>query len=103
MGKKENKQVVLHKGCSCFADLVTAAIIMNHGFMSLGIDETFNMFYISPYFDCTLPILSMIYPKVNYLIFVALYILGFTFIAFLIFIIARGIIKLTRRKKKVVC
>ena len=91
------------KAVPVFAVLVTAAIIMNHGFMSLGIDETFNMFYISPYFDCTLPILSMIYPKVNYLIFVALYIFGFTFIAFLIFIIARGIIKLTRRKKKVVC
>lgn len=100
--KKVNRWFYI-KAIPVFAVLVTIAIIMNSGFMSLGIDETFNMFYISPYFDCTLPILSMIYPKVNYLIFVALYIFGFTFIAFLIYIIARGIIKLTRRKKKLAC
>ena len=97
--KKINRWYFI-KAVPVFAVLVTIAILANNAFMSLGIDETFNMFYISPHFDCTLPILSMIYPKVNYLIFVALYILGFTLIAFIIFLIARGIIGLTRRKKK---
>lgn len=97
--KKINRWYFI-KSVPVFAVLVTIAILANNAFMSLGIDETFNMFYISPHFDCTLPILSMIYPKVNYLIFVALYILGFTLIAFIIFLIARGIIGLTRRKKK---
>ncbi len=92
------------KAIPVFAVLVTIAIIANNFFMTLGIDETFNMFYISPHFDCTLPLLSLIYPRVNYLIFVSIYIFGFTLIAFLVFIIARGIIKLSRkRKKKAVC
>ena len=89
------------KSIPVFASLVTIAMIANEAFMLLGIDETFNMFYISPHFDCTLPLLSLIYPKVHYIFFAALYIFGFTLIAFIVFLIARGFSKIKKRKKAV--
>ena len=65
--------------------------------MGLGIDETFNMFYISRHFECSLPILSMIYPKVPYLVFFLIYTLGFILVAMLIYYIVVGIYKLVKK------
>lgn len=39
--------------------------------------ETFNMFYISPYYPCTLPLLSILYPMMPYACFLLMYIIGF--------------------------
>ena len=55
--------------------------------VSMGNTETFNMFFISPYFDCTLPILSIIYDKVPYFVFYLIYMLGFVLISYIIFIV----------------
>lgn len=65
-------------------------------------DETFNMFYVSPLFPSTLPVLSMIYPKVPWVVFFLLYLIDFTLVAFLVFLAAKGISKLTgsRQQKK---
>jgi hypothetical protein len=87
------------KSIPVFASLVTVAMIANEAFMLLGIDETFNMFFISRHFDCTLPLLSLIYPKIHYVLFAALYIFGFTLIAFIVFLIAFGFSKIKKRKK----
>ncbi len=57
-------------------------------------DETFNMFYISPKFECTLPVLSIIYPKVPYIVFLLLYIVGFSIVELIIFLIFYAIAKL---------
>lgn len=40
-------------------------------------DETFNMFYISPYFPCTLPLVSIIYANAPYAVFLLCYVVGF--------------------------
>lgn len=56
--------------------------------------ETVNMFYISPYFDCTLPVLSMIYPLVPYVVFLLLYVLGFSFVGYLVYLINKLVTKL---------
>ena len=56
-------------------------IVMYHALFKEGAKyagQTFNMFFISPYFNCTLPILSSIYPKVPYLVFLFCYLLAFT-------------------------
>lgn len=53
--------------------------------------DTFNMFYISPYFDCTLPVLSLIYPKVPYIVFFFIYTLGFCLAVTVVFYLAKGI------------
>ena len=67
--------------------------------VSIGNTETFNMFFISPYFDCTLPILSIIYDKVPYFVFYLIYMLGFVLISYIIFIVETSIYKLVLKKK----
>ena len=85
---------------------VAVALIMNIGVHSWlikeGIDETFNMFYISPYHPSPLPVFSLIYPHVPYFVFLLLYLLAM----FLGGIIVLGIQKLIvafGRKIKELC
>lgn len=89
------------KGIPVFCILSLIAIILDVAvykiFMLNGIEETFNMFYISPYFPCSLPILSIIYEKVHYSLFLVLYILGFTFVAYLVYTIEKLIINTVRK------
>ena len=84
------------RGIYVFAGLVLIAMAMNigvyHLFQNLGMDDTFNMYYISPYFDCTLPILSIIYPLIPYPAFLIMYIVGFSLIAALMYYVQRAII-----------
>ena len=98
--KKLNLQYFI-KGIPVFAVLSLLAIILDisvyKAFVAHNIDETFNMFYISPYFPCTLPVLSMVYEKVHYSIFLILYILGFTFVAYLVYNIEKLIINIVRK------
>ena len=84
-----------------FAGFATVAMLLNvivyHTFVATGIDETFNMFFISPYFDCTLPILSMVYSAVPYPVFLFIYIGGFALVAFVIYLIIKGIVHLYKK------
>ena len=69
-----------------FLILVAVALLLNigvhHALVAAGLsDETFNMFFISPYHSCTLPILSLVQPHLSYPVFLFLYILGFSLIA----------------------
>ena len=81
------------RGVGVFAVTVAIALVMNVAvfniFESLAIDETFNMFYISPYFDCTLPVLSGVYTAVPYPLFLIVYIFGFTFAGALVLYLVR--------------
>ena len=54
-------------------------------------DETFNMFYISPLFPSTLPVLSMFWGKMPWVVFFALYLVGYTLAALIVYIVAKGI------------
>lgn len=66
------------KATIIFVIMLVLALVMNiiwH--YCSNIDETFNMFYISPYFPCTLPLLSIIYAKVPYAVFLLIYVVGF--------------------------
>jgi len=86
-----------------FSALASVALIMNiamyHIFLANGIDETFNMFYISPYFNCTLPVLSDIYPKVPYPVFLIIYILGFALVSAIVYAIEKGVVTLCSKIK----
>lgn len=68
-------------------------------FSAVGIDETFNMFFISPYFDCTLPVLSLFYPMLPYPLFLVLYVVGFLIVGAVIFFASLGVIRLLERRK----
>ena len=60
----------------------------------------FNLFYISPFTNNDLPVLSAIYPKVPYPVYLIIYIGGFTLVAALVYAIEKGIVALTLRKNK---
>lgn len=83
------------KGAAVFVLLLGLAMLLNevvHNWLvNGGQNDAFNMFYISPYFDCTLPVLSLIYPKVPYAVFVAIYAFGFIAASAIIFYAAKGI------------
>lgn len=91
------------KAIIVFACVLVIAMIMNiviyHVFQANNIDQTFNMFFISPYFDCTLPVLSLIYPKVPYIVFLMIYIFGFALITFIIYYVSKLIINAVSKGK----
>ncbi len=84
------------KGAAVFVALLCSALLLNESVYALlvkgGHSDTFNMFYISRHFDCTLSVLSSIYPKVPYPAFLAIYVLGFIAAAAVIFYAAKGIV-----------
>ena len=62
-----------------FITLISIALTANILYGEFGDPEqTFNMFFISPYYPCTLPVLSLLYGKIPYLAFLACYIFGFS-------------------------
>lgn len=65
-----------------------------------GLATDFNMFYISPYINSDLPVLSAIYPKVSYPVYLIIYVFGFTLVAALVYAVEKGIVALTLRNKK---
>ncbi len=78
----------LLKSVTIFTVLSAIACILNEiGYYALtanGMDDSFNMFYISPHFATHLPILSTIYQNVPYPVFLLIYLLGFALIAAII-------------------
>ncbi|MBQ2988534.1 MAG: YwaF family protein [Clostridia bacterium] len=60
----------------------------------------FNLFYISPFVNNDLPVLSAIYPKVPYPVYLIIYIGGFTLVAAIVYAIEKGIAALMLRKHK---
>lgn len=74
-----------------FMACVSFALLLDISFYKLGFigNETFNMFYISPYFPSTLPVFSMIYDKVPYLIFLLIYILSLSLGAYIVYLVVK--------------
>ena len=82
-----------------FAVCVALAAIMNevaHG-MGLLEEHSFNMFYISPYLECSLPVYSLVHNAVPFPVNLMIYILGFTAAATVILLLCMGIRALARR------
>lgn len=104
---KANYKTVL-KGAIPFLVLLAMAFLMNLGFVHFKIssNDVFNMFYIGPHFECTLPLVSMFYPKIvtvlNYIPFLLLYIFGFIGAAGVVLLIYYGIYKLIENIKSMI-
>ena len=78
-----------------FAILVGVAMTANLLYGAFGDpNQTFNMFFISPYYPCTLPVLSMFYGQVPYVIFLAIYVFGFSLAGYVMSLLAIGAAKL---------
>ena len=75
-----NKNIKLdyRKGFYVFIFMLMIANILNIVMYNSSLlnGETFNMFYISPYFECTLPIFDIIYKSMNYFVFLFIYIMA---------------------------
>ena len=78
---------------------LTLNIATYHLFPVLGVNDTVNLFFISPYYPCTLPVLSTVYTQVPYPVFLSIYIFGFTLVASLFFYLYKGLSAITVRMK----
>lgn len=81
------------RACVVFLVFAATALAMNLGVYHSGIlgEESFNMFYISPYFESVLPVFVDIQKTAPYPIFLATYIAAIFLGSGLVFWIAKGI------------
>ena len=81
------------KAMPVFAVCVALAAIMNEVANAAGLleEHNFNMFYISPYLECTLPVYSLVHNAVPFPVNLIIYILGFTGAATVILLLCKGI------------
>jgi hypothetical protein len=98
-GRKHFKLKYLAGSLLIFACFAAVAMLLNEGvhdmIVNRGLDDEFNMFYISPHYPCTLPVLSIVYDKMPYAVFLPVYLLGFSFISAVFFCIEKGIVSLS--------
>lgn len=102
VNRKKYDYKLFLKGIPVFIGMCIVAIVLNvsmyHYLQNAGLDDTFNMFYISPYFDCSLPILSSIYQKVPYIVFLLIYIIGFGIISLIMFGLQKLVLRLSTKE-----
>ena len=87
-----------------FYSFVSIAMLLNELVYAFHLQDlpqhTFNMFFISRHYDCTLPLLSIIYKAVPYGWFLVIYIVGFTFASALIYTVEKSILTLIHKIKE---
>jgi len=78
------------RGFMVFLTFVCLAMILNLSIYHSGLlnGETFNMFYISPYFISSLPVFDVIQENVPYFLYLVIYIVALLLGAFIIYRIA---------------
>lgn len=74
----------LISGMIVFTICVLIALYIDISTYYLSIDNGLKMFFISPFHESSLPIFNIIYSKVNYILFLIIYILIFTFGAYIV-------------------
>lgn len=96
------------KASIVFLIMLGIALLLNYIWVWNGgikTGQTFNMFYISPFYPCTLPLLSTIYEVTPYILFFIVYVIGFMISASLIYLIIIAIQKcyfyISHTKKRV--
>ena len=90
------------KAMPVFAVAVSTAAVLNEIANAYGINETetFNMFFISPHCEPSLPVYSIVQQYVPFPLSLVIYILGFTAAAFIILAIAVAVKKMFAKKAK---
>jgi hypothetical protein len=102
-GRVKLQHKTILKAVAVFSIAVGIASVMNEIAFAIGIvpNETFNMFFISPHFDSTLPVYGLIQPKVPFILSIIIYIVGFSAAAYLILLAAILIKKLSKKFKEI--
>lgn len=93
--KLEHKTAL--KALPVFAVCVLLAVGMNEIAHIAGLKETFNMFFISPHWDCTLPLYSLIHEAVPFPVNLIIYIAGFTLASWIVLLPGIAIRKWSNR------
>ena len=85
----------LIKAIIVFLIFVLFSEILNIVLYNSGIlkDETFNMFYISPYFISSLPVFDVIQQNVEFIIFLLIYIISILLGSIIVYLIEKIILK----------
>lgn len=85
-----------------FGVALSSAVLLNELTYYSGIlcGETFNMFFVSRHFECTLPVYSAVHLAVPYPLNLIIYFLGFSAAAYLVFLAGSGIKRLADKAKK---
>jgi len=98
--KLEHKTII--KAIPVFAVMLAVAVIMNEIAHVSGLleRETFNMFFVSPYCEPSLPVYSIVQGLVPFPWCLMLYIVGFTAAAYIMLLAAMGVNKVSKRFKK---
>lgn len=96
--KLQHKTIL--KACYVFFTLVGIALAFDCIYYWLGGTETCNLFFISPYFPSTLPVFSVLWQNLPYLLFLLSYILGFSIIAYVVLLVVMLINKCLQKKAK---
>ncbi len=96
--KAEHKTIL--QAIPVFSTAVVLAMIMNELAHWTGFTggETFNMFFISPYEDPSLPVYSIVQQYVPYPFCLIIYIAAFSLAAYIILLIAMGIRKAAEKR-----
>ena len=99
--KAEHKTIL--KAIPVFAVCVLLAAVMNEiaHFSGLLETETFNMFFISPYCEPSLPVYSLVQAVVPYPWCAFLYIGGFSLAAYIVLLMAMLVSRIVSARKKV--
>ncbi len=99
--KMECKTIL--KAIPVFAVMVGIAAILNEHAYQVGIvpEETFNMFFVSPHCEPSLPLYSLVQGVVPFPLSLIIYIAGFSIAAFLMLLIAIGAHRLAAKKVSV--
>ena len=90
----------IKKASVLFLIFLLTALLLNIIIYKADINEVFNMFYISPYYKCSLPILNIIYEKIPYVLFLLTYSLGFMGVAGIVLAISYGIKKIKQNTQQ---
>jgi len=91
------------KAVPVFAVCVLIACVLNEIANLTGLlqTETFNMFFVSPYVESTLPLYGMVHNAVPFPLNLVIYIGGFTLAAYIMLLIAMGIRRVAAKKQPV--
>lgn len=94
--KMEHRTIL--KALPVFLGAVSCAAIMNEVAYRTGLlkTDTFNMFFISPYVDPSLPVYSLVQEKLAYPWSLIVYVLAFTLAAYLILLVSMAVRKLVK-------
>ncbi len=101
-GHAKPQMKTLLKAVPVFVVTLVIAMIMNEVAHATGLLEThnFNMFYISPYLDSTLPVYGEVKRMLPYYLGLAVYVVGFTAAAGILLAVAMGIQRFAGRKNR---